>query len=208
MTRDQLIAFEQRVADAFAAKQIRAPIHLSSPSQADHLIEIFADFRPGVDWLCSNWRNHMHCLLAGWPEEELFAAILDGRSMFPCSAKYRTVCSAIVGGVLPIACGLAMGILRNLVEAAEHVLPDEWGAPARVWVCVGDMTASTGLFHEFQQFCKGHELPIRIVIEDNGRSTNADTEATWGHGAKPLRIDRYSYERTWPHCGMGTHVAF
>jgi len=194
MTRDCLIAFEQRVADAFAAKQIRSPIHLCSDSQADHLIEIFKDIKPD-DWICCTWRNHFHCLLKGMPEDELFDAIRHGRSMFISSARQRIVCSAIVGGALPIAAGIGLGIRYR-------------GGAERVHVFVGDMAARTGLFHEFEQYCRGHALPVTVTVEDNGVSTNANTEDTWGRSTTPLPTRRYQYERNWPHSGIHEFVAF
>lgn len=195
VTPERLIQFEQRVAEAFEAGRIRAPVHLASPGQAEPLIEFFKDFRPGVDWLCSNWRSHYHCLLAGWPEDELFQAILDGRSMYLCAAKYRTICSAIVGGVLPIACGLALG--------AKMKRADE-----RVFVCIGDMTAETGAYHEFHRYCCGHELPVRVIVEDNGLSTDSPTLKTWGTTGRWLNSRLYRYQRTTAHCGIGRHVSF
>src|SRR5262245_49376678 len=137
--REQLIAFSHRIAEAFKAKQIKAPVHLCSETQADDLIRIMGSFRPGVDWLFGTWRNAFHCLLAGWPEEELFAEILAGKGMYLHSWDRRIFCSSIVGGTLPIAAGVALGIKRN-------------GGRERVYVFVGDMAATTGLFHEFKQF--------------------------------------------------------
>ena len=192
MTADDLIRFSRRVAAAFEAKEIHSPVHLCSDSQAHPLIDIFKEITP-EDWICCSWRSSFAALLKGMPEDELFAAIKDGRSMFLCSAKYRIVSSAIVGGVLPIACGLAMGIARR-------------GENNRVWVFCGDMCARTGPYHEFEQYCRGHDLPVRIVVEDNGRSTNAVTADTWGRETKPLPVQRYEYERNWPHCGIGKFI--
>ena len=192
-TREQLIAFEKRVAAAFAEKQIRAPIHLSGGNE-DQLIEIFRNVQPG-DYVFSNWRSHYHALLKGIPEEWVISEILAGRSMHLMSKEHRFISSAIVGGMLPIACGVALGIKLN-------------GRSERCHVFVGDMTARTGLFHEFKQYCQGHHLPVRIVIEDNGFSTNAPTEVVWGTATAPLRIDRYDYTRKYPHCGLEQYVAF
>lgn len=193
-TRDTLIAFEHKIAAAFEAKEIRGPIHLCSDGQAEPLIEAFRSVRPD-DWVFGTWRNHFHCLLKGVPEDELYAAILAGRSMFFCSARHRIVCSAIVGGILPVALGVAMGI--KLAAGRE-----------RVHVFIGDMCARTGLYHEFYQYARGHSLPVRIVIEDNGVSTNADTEETWGLSVNPPPVTRYEYTRNRPHTGTGRHVTF
>lgn len=194
MTSDQLIAFSNRVATAFADKQIHSPIHLCSGTQADDLIRIFRDVKPG-DWCFCTWRSSFHALLKGIPEEWLFAEILAGRSMFIMNAEHRFMSSGIVSGILPIACGVAMGIKLNGGSETCHIF-------------VGDMAARSGLFHEFKQYCQGHNLPVRITIEDNGLSTNAVTEETWGTATVPLRIERYEYKRTRPHCGVEQFVHF
>jgi len=196
-TIESLILFEQRVADAFEAKQVKGPIHLCSGTQAEPLLKIFEEIGP-EDWVFSTWRSHWHCLLKGVPEDEVFAAILAGRSMYLNFAKQRVVCSAIVGGILPIALGVSMG----LREWEGERLP-------RVHVFIGDMTERTGLYHEFAQYAAGHSLPVRVHVEDNGLSTNAVTEQTWGRdsGQWP-RVDRYTYRRTRPHTGTGRHVTF
>lgn len=193
-TVERLVAFENRVAAAFEAKQIRSPVHLCSDSQAAHLIRIFQDVEP-QHWICCTWRNHFHCLLKGVPEEELFQAILDGRSMTYCSKEHRIICSSIVGGVLPIAAGLAMGIKRR----------QEPGG--RVWCFVGDMTSYTGIYKEFHEYCRSQSLPVKIVIEDNDYSTDTPTEEAWGRG-KYLPLERYHYNRTRPHVGTGTYISF
>ena len=194
-TVESLIAFETRVGEAFEAKQIKGPVHLCSRGQAQPLINYFAKYFTPGDWVCSNWRSHWHCLLAGMPEDELFAEILAGRSMYVNSAKYRIICSAIVGGTLPIAVGLAMGIKR-------------WGdRKGKVHCFVGDMTATTGLCFEATHYATGFYLPLHVVVEDNGYSTNARTQEVWG---RPLRytFQHYKYERDWPHTGTGVYVQF
>ncbi len=193
-TAESLINFESRVAAAFEAKQVRGPIHLCSDEQAAPLLDVFKDVRP-EDWCFGTWRNHWMCLLKGMPEDELFAEVCAGRSMFVQSAKYKIVTSAIVGGILPIALGVAMAKKRQ-------------GGSERVYVFIGDMTARTGLYHEFYQYARGHDLPVHVVIEDNGVSTNADTGETWGRETQPRPKTYYHYTRNRPHTGTGKHVTF
>ena len=198
-TIESLVLFEQRVADAFEAKQVKGPIHLCSGTQAEPLLKIFEGIGP-EDWVFSTWRSHWHCLLKGVPEEEVFAAILAGRSMYLNFAKQRVVCSAIVGGILPIALGVSMGLRRQRREFARG----PW-----VHVFVGDMAETTGLYHEFRRYANGHDLPVRVHVEDNGLSTNAETEETWGFQQDGWpTTDRYTYRRTRPHTGTGKHVTF
>lgn len=203
-TAERLIAFEERVAAAFEARQVRGPIHLCSTTQAAPLLHIFESVRP-EDWCFGTWRGHWMALLKGVPEAGVFQAILDGRSMFLASADHRVLCSAIVGGILPVALGVGMAIRRQ--ESADWDNCDRTYR-GRVKVFVGDMCARTGLFHEFVQYATGHALPIDVTVEDNKVSTNAVTEDTWGRCQTPLSITRYAYERDRPHTGTGKNVVF
>ncbi len=106
-----LRAFEQDIAETFNRGEIRSPIHLSSGNE-DHLIRYFAEhFRPG-DWVCSAWRSHLHALLAGVPPDEVRQKILAGRSITLTFPHHNFISSAIVGGILPIAVGIALGLKR------------------------------------------------------------------------------------------------
>lgn len=219
-TPERLIAFESKVAAAFERKEIRGPIHLCSDGQAEPLLEVFKMIRP-EDWVFATWRNHWHALLKGVPEDELFAAICAGRSMYFCSARHRVLCSAIVGGILPIALGVAMGIKRAKEECPEcqgtgevegnPLVSPTVPCPAdhpRVWVFIGDMARRTGLFHEFAQYATGHGLNIRVIEEDNGYSTNANTEELWGGPMYQYETIRYGYVRNRPHTGIGRNITF
>lgn len=202
-TIESLTAFRDRVADAFKAKKILAPVHFPGGEER-HILAALADIQPH-DWLCVGWRSMYAALLKGCDPEWVFNEIICGRSMYLMSKQYRVIGSSIVGGILPIACGLAMGIKRR-------------GGPERVYCVVGDMTATTGLFREFAQYCGGHKLPVRVVVFDNNRSTNANTAQTWG-AKTPWRVwsygteayidmRHYEYERTMPHVGCAERVSF
>ncbi len=193
-TAASLIAFRDRVEAAFLDRRIRAPVHLPSDSQAEPLLRIFEDIRP-QDWVFSGWRSMWHALLKGMPEGDVFQMILDGRSMYLCSREYRFMCSSIVGGVLPIALGVAAGIKGD-------------GEDARVWCFVGDMTYRSGLFHECFEYANGHALPFSVVVEDNGLSTDTPTIEAWGRANGVPDIRYYRYARNKPHVGVGTHVSF
>jgi len=192
MTKQDLIDFEIEVARRFENKEIHGPIHLSDGNE-DQLMEIFHHIQRG-DWVFSNWRSHFHALLHGVPREQVMAEILAGRSMMLHFPEYRFFTSAIVGGILPIACGVAAA-----------AAPGE-----RVWCFVGDMTASIGAFRDAETFAEGHDLPITFVIEDNGLATNTPTAAAWGPHLfrSDSKTFRYAYKRTYPHVGSGVYVAF
>ena len=193
MTADELIAFEAEVAEAFGRGEIRGPIHLSGGNEAQ-LIDVFKDIKPD-DWVFSTWRNHYHALLHGVPREYVMAEIMAGRSMNLNSPAHRFFTSAIVGGTLPIAVGVAAGIKRR-------------GGTERVWCFIGDMLASMGAYQDALHMSAA--LPIKFVVEDNGLSVNTPTAACWlGDGSDSyIESDSYTYERTYPHSGIDKWVQF
>ena len=189
MTRDELIAFEKDIAECFERGEIKGPVHLSGGNESQ-LIEIFREVLR-TDWVFSTWRNHYHALLHGISPERLKAAILRGPSMNINFPDYRFLTSAIVGGILPIACGVAAGIKRR-------------GEKDMVWCFVGDMAATTGAFHEASMYAAFQDLPIYFVVEDNGVSTNTPTDEVWGpHSWARSRFKKYKYQRVYPHYGIG-----
>lgn len=196
MTSAELKAFEKRVAEAFANKECKGPVHLSGGNE-DQLIELFNRVRR-EDWVFCSYRNHYHALLHGIPEDWLMAEIKAGRSMNISSAKYRFFTSAIVGGTLPIAVGVAAALKRKKSKA-------------KVWCFVGDMAARSGAFFEARQYAIGFDLPIMFVIEDNGLSCNSPTNECWGlpghRGIGDKRL-AYSYKREYPHVGIDQWVQF
>lgn len=195
-TPESLIAFERDIAETFNRGQIRAPVHLAGGNEAQ-LIEIFRDVRQ-EDWICCTWRAHYHCLLKGVPADELKAAIVAGRSITLCFPEYRIISSAMVGGIVPIALGLAWAIKRkNLGE--------------RVWCFIGDMAATTGIVHECAIYARGHHLPIEFVVEDNKKSVSTDTIASWGQSNFGFGLSgfrHYDYDLPHKHVGTGTFVIF
>lgn len=196
LTAAELIAFEAEIAEAFNAARIRAPVHLSGGNEVQ-LIAYFAEhFRPG-DWVFSTWRSHYHALLAGVSPSDVRASIMDGRSISLCFPDRRFFSSAIVGGCLPIALGVALAIKRA-------------GGKNRAHCFVGDMAAKTGAYHECIQYAAGSGLPISFVVEDNGISVCTPTfEAWWSDPAYGgLETDRYDYHLSWPHAGAGKRVEF
>ena len=189
MTKDELIAFEKEVADRFERGEIHGPIHLSGGNE-DQLIEIFKQIKP-TDWVFSTWRSHYHALLHGVPREAVMDEIMAGKSMSLMFPEHNFFTSAIVGGILPIAVGVAWALKDS---------------DQQVWCFVGDMTATTGAFYESYRYSVNHELPIQFVIEDNGICCNTPTDAVWGEPKSPTKHQRYEYQRTFPHVGMGKWV--
>ena len=193
--RNKLIAFEKRVSEAFEAKQIKGPVHLSGGNE-DQLIKIFEEIKPD-DWLVTFYRNHYHALLHGIPEEKLFQAICDGHSMTLQFAEHRFFSTAIVGGQLPIAVGIAAALKRS-------------GSERRVWCFLGDMAGMIGIYEEASNYARMQDLPVQFIIEDNGWSCDSPTYKVWGTEwtGTNYKTRKYRYERQHPHVGTGNWVAF
>ena len=193
MNAADLADFESAVAAEFNAGKIPYPVHLESGNE-DALIEIFQEVKP-ADWVFVSWRGHLKALLKGVPREDLTAAIRRGESMALRFPEHRVYGSAIVGGTVPIALGVALALKR--------VFSDAW-----VWCFLGDMTAETGGAHEAIKYASNHDLPITWIIEDNGVSVLTNTSQVWGCASLFPHVRRYKYRSKYPHAGAGTRVEF
>ena len=194
MTADELLAFEADIAAEFEAGNIPHPVHLAGGNEAQ-LIEIFKLVDNDNDWVACSWRSHYHALLKGVPPTKVKDAIMAGRSIALCFPEHRMISSVIVGGIAPIALGIAWALKRE-------------GRPGRVWCFVGDMTASTGIFTECMRYAMGHDLPIQFIMEDNGMSVCTPTREVWGQHPPDSKFFGYAYTLTRPHVGIGKFVRF
>jgi len=194
-----LINFENDVADAFNQGRIRAPIHLYSNNEK-FLIKFFKKIRKN-DWVFCSWRSHYQCLLKGVPPRIVEKEILNGKSISLCFPEYNIYSSAIVGGVIPIATGVA---LSNKLKKNK----------SKVFCFVGEMTAETGIMHECLKFSINKKLPIHFIVEDNGKSVCTDTRKVWSKkrltfdGIKNKFVSYYKYKLKYPHAGAGKRVQF
>ena len=191
---EELIHFENKIVESWEGGKIRGPIHLSNGNETQ-LIEVFKRIKES-DWVFSTWRSHYHALLKGispnWIEEE----ILAGKSITLCNHTERFYSSAIVGGTLSIALGVATDIKRN-------------GGDDKVWVFIGDMSFESGLFYETHKYARNFDLPLYFVVEDNGVSTYTPTEETWKVKRDiPNDVVYYKYSSKYPHYGTGKWIVF
>jgi len=199
MRKVDLIKFEQEIAGLYEKAKIKAPIHLSGNNETE-LEAIFRKIKK-EDWIFSTWRNHYHWLLSGRSPKGLKQQIVEGCSMHVFGKKFFT--SAIVGGIAPIAVGVAYALKKKKSKN-------------RVWCFLGDMGASTGLAMECMRYACGHDLPIVFIIEDNGISVKTDTLESWGCKGCNFKncnyigkkTKAYKYERKYPHAGTGVFVLF
>jgi len=199
MNKSKLIQFENNIAQLFNNAKIKAPIHLYSNNE-DDLIKIFKKIKKN-DWVFCSWRSHYQCLLKGVPPNIVEKEILNGKSISLCFPEYNIYSSAIVGGVIPIATGVA---LSNKLKKKK----------SKVYCFVGEMTAETGIMHECLKFSINKNLPIHFIVEDNGKSVCTDTRKVWSKkkltfdGIKTKFVSYYKYKLKYPHAGAGKRVQF
>lgn len=198
-TSEELIKFEDDIANEFNSGKIRAPIHLYNGNE-QHMIDIFKNISDD-DWLFCTWRSHYQCLLKGVPPERVKNDILNGKSITLCYPEFNIYSSAIVAGSIPIATGVAVDIKRKKLNN-------------KVWCFVGDMASETGTFFENWKYSVNYDLPITFVIENNGKSVCTDTLKTWNTNqlyfsdSTKSKIVYYEYQTKYPHAGAGKRIQF
>ena len=199
MNKLKLIEFENDIASIFNSGKIRAPIHLYSGNE-DFLINFFKRIKKN-DWVFCSWRSHYQCLLKGVPAKILKKEIIEGKSISLCFPDHKIYSSAIVGGSLPIAVGMALSFKRKKSKN-------------KVYCFIGEMTSETGIAHECIKYSRNKKLPIHFIVEDNGKSVCTDTRKTWSQ--KKLTYEKssdkyvtyYKYHLKYPHAGAGKRVQF
>tara|TARA_E500000331_G_scaffold293041_1_gene290162 strand:- start:2109 stop:3308 length:1200 start_codon:yes stop_codon:yes gene_type:complete len=188
-TKEELIAFEDRIGDLYMDNQLPFLFHLSGGNE-EQLIDIFKDIKEG-DYVISSHRNHYHALLHGIPPEVVEDRIKNGRSMFIYDRERNFFVSAIIGGTPAIAAGIAWALKRK-------------GSDQKVWCFVGDGTEDNGHLSEAVRYADGFDLPCKFIIESNDRSCEASNADRWGKTGHPTwdssRVIKYHYECTYPHC--------
>jgi TPP-dependent pyruvate/acetoin dehydrogenase alpha subunit len=199
MKKKDLIYFEDNIAKLFNESKIKAPIHLYSGNEK-FLIKFFKKIKKN-DWVFCSWRSHYQCLLKGVSPKKLKKEIISGKSISLCFPEKKIYSSAIVGGVLPIAVGMAMSLKINKSKN-------------KVYCFMGEMTSETGIAHESIKYSINKKLPIHFIIEDNGKSVCTDTRKVWSQNKltyelkKNKYITYYKYKLKYPHAGAGKRVQF
>ena len=164
MDKNYLISFEEQIAALFNDGKIRAPVHLYQGNE-EKIIDVFKKINK-QDWIFCTWRSHYQCLLKGVPESEIKEEILAGRSISLCFPKYNIYSSALVGGSIPIAVGMALSL--KLKKQKD----------TKVYCFLGEMASESGIAHESIKYSRNFKLPIHFIIEDNAKSVCTDTRET------------------------------
>ena len=198
-TKNNLIKFEDEIANLFNNGKIKAPVHLYYGNEVE-LIKIFKNIK-NKDWVFCSWRSHYQCLLKGVPSKDVKKEIISGKSISLCFPKYNIYSSAIVGGVIPIALGVALGLKKKNSDAV-------------VYCFVGDMTSETGIMHESLKYAMNFNLPIKFIIEDNNLSVCTNPRKAWNlkkltnQNKSSKFVLYYKYNSKYPHAGAGKRVQF
>jgi len=199
-TREQLIAFENRVVQEWEDGNLPSLVHLCNGNE-DALIDIFRDIRP-QDYIFVSHRAHYHVLLKGMMPDALMSKIERDLSMFLFDKNLRIYQSAILGG----CCGIATGVAKAIKDS---------GVDEHVYVFLGDGAADNGHLYEAAMYSTGHDLPITFIIENNNRQVDTDIATRRGE-QYPLfqmqspKIREYHYTSKYPHAGSGckTQITF
>lgn len=198
ITKQDLIAFEDRIYDLFEEGDLPYLIHLCGGNE-DQLIHIFSMFEEG-DYIFSTHRTHYHYLLSGGDPDVLEEKIRRGDSMFVFDRELNFFSSSILAGNTGIAAGVALSLKLQ-------------GKPNKVWCFLGDGAEDQGHLYEAVAFVDGQDLPCTFIIEDNDRSVDTSVVDRRGTEARfpwPSCVTRYRYTPVYPHAstGSGKMVSF
>lgn len=189
MTPEFLTAQENEIKALWESGDIPYLCHLMGGNELI-LEHIFQDIHPD-DFVFASHRCHFHYSLHGGTD--LVEKVLAGKSMFLYLPNF--ICSAIVGGTLAMAAGMALSF--KLKKSSR-----------KVWAFCGDGATDQGCFWEAVRFAEGRNLPITYVVEDNGAQCGVSGEIRWG-GRVPMmkaildspKVRYYRYAPSYPHAG-------
>ncbi len=178
--------FEERCVELYSAAKIRGFVHLDIGEEAV-AVGVHQALQP-QDAVVATYREHGQALARGVPAEAVMAEMYGkvtgcsrgrGGSMHLFDAGRRFYGgSAIVGGGLPLAAGLA--------------LADRMRGAQRVTCCFfGDGAFAEGVFHETANLAALWSLPLLLVCENNLYAMG--TALTREHAQTDLAMRAASY---------------
>ncbi|MEN9274321.1 MAG: pyruvate dehydrogenase (acetyl-transferring) E1 component subunit alpha [Gloeomargarita sp. DG02_4_bins_56] len=163
--------FEDKCAEMYYRGKMFGFVHLYNGQEAVASGVIRGALRPGQDYVCSTYRDHVHALSAGVPAREVMAELFGketgcskgrGGSMHMFSAKQRLLGGyAFVAEGIPVAAGAAFQ-----TKYRREVLGDP--TADQVTACFfGDGACNNGQFFETLNMASLWKLPILFVVENN-----------------------------------------
>lgn len=162
--------FEDKCAEMYYRGKMFGFVHLYNGQEAVSSGVITA-MRPGEDYVCSTYRDHVHALSAGVPARNVMAELFGkatgcskgrGGSMHLFSAEHRLLGGyAFIGEGIPVATGAAFQ-----TKYRREVLGDA-SADQVTAAFFGDGTTNNGQFFECLNMAALWKLPILFVVENN-----------------------------------------
>ena len=162
--------FEDKCAEMYYRGKMFGFVHLYNGQEAVSTGVIQA-MRPGEDYVCSTYRDHVHALSAGVPAKEVMAELFGketgcskgrGGSMHMFSNEHRLLGGyAFIAEGIPVATGAAFQS-----KYRREALGDE--SATQVTACFfGDGATNNGQFFECLNMAALWKLPILYVVENN-----------------------------------------
>lgn len=162
--------FEDKCAEMYYRGKMFGFVHLYNGQEAVSTGVVQA-MRPGEDFVCSTYRDHVHALSAGVPAKEVMAELFGkatgcskgrGGSMHMFSAEHGLLGGyAFVAEGIPVATGAAFQS-----KYRREAMGD--GSADQVTACFfGDGAANNGQFFECLNMAALWKLPIIYVVENN-----------------------------------------
>ncbi|MEB3292985.1 MAG: pyruvate dehydrogenase (acetyl-transferring) E1 component subunit alpha [Synechococcales bacterium] len=162
--------FEDKCAEMYYRGKMFGFVHLYNGQEAVSTGVIRA-MRPGEDYVCSTYRDHVHALSCGVPAREVMAELFGkatgcskgrGGSMHLFSAQHKLLGGfAFIGEGIPVATGAAFQS-----KYRREVMGDP--SADQVTACFfGDGTSNNGQFFECLNMAALWKLPILFVVENN-----------------------------------------
>lgn len=162
--------FEDKCAEMYYRGKMFGFVHLYNGQEAVSTGVIQA-MRPGEDYVCSTYRDHVHALSCGVPAREVMAELFGkatgcskgrGGSMHLFSKKHRLLGGfAFIGEGIPVATGAAFQT-KYRRESMGDASADQVTA-----AFFGDGTSNNGQFFECLNMAALWKLPIIYVVENN-----------------------------------------
>ncbi|WP_026732160.1 pyruvate dehydrogenase (acetyl-transferring) E1 component subunit alpha [Fischerella sp. PCC 9605] len=163
--------FEDKCAEMYYRGKMFGFVHLYNGQEAVSTGVIQGAMRPGEDFVCSTYRDHVHALSAGVPAKEVMAELFGkatgcskgrGGSMHMFSAEHRLLGGyAFVAEGIPVAAGAAFQ-----TKYRREALGDE--SADQVTACFfGDGACNNGQFFETLNMAALWKLPVIFVVENN-----------------------------------------
>ncbi len=162
--------FEDKCAEMYYRGKMFGFVHLYNGQEAVST-GVIQSMRPGEDYVCSTYRDHVHALSAGVSAREVLAELFGketgcskgrGGSMHLFSEPKRLLGGfAFIGEGIPVALGAAFQS-----KYRREVMGD--ASADQVTACFfGDGTTNNGQFFECLNMAALWKLPILFVVENN-----------------------------------------